>query len=76
MKNIGIIAAMNEEMQEIKNIMTDISCKEIYNLKFYISYPTANTPAWTVHIFYDSFLSQDTLKILYFFNLFMESYIG
>lgn len=36
MKNIGIIAAMNEEMQEIKDTMTDISSKEIYNLKFYI----------------------------------------
>lgn len=36
MKSIGIIAAMNEEMQEIKNIMTDISQKNIYNLKFYL----------------------------------------
>lgn len=36
MKNIGIIAAMNEEMQEIKNIMTNISQKNIYNLNFYM----------------------------------------
>lgn len=36
MKKIGIIAAMNEEMQEIKNIMTGITQKNIYNLKFYI----------------------------------------
>lgn len=36
MKRIGIIAAMNEEMQEIKNIMTGITQKNVYNLKFYI----------------------------------------
>ncbi len=35
MKKIGIIAAMNEEMQEIKNIMTDIRKKDIYNLHFF-----------------------------------------
>ena len=36
MKKIGIIAAMNEEMQEIKNIMSNIEEKNIYNLRFYI----------------------------------------
>lgn len=35
MKKIGIIAAMSEEMQEIKNIMSDISEREIFDLKFY-----------------------------------------
>ncbi len=36
MKKIGIIAAMNEEMQEIKNIMNDIKEKNIYNLNFFV----------------------------------------
>lgn len=35
MKKIGIIAAMQEEMQEIKNIMKDIKTTNIYNLTFY-----------------------------------------
>ena len=35
MKKIGIIAAMNEEMQEIKNIMTNIKENKIYNLSFF-----------------------------------------
>ena len=35
MKRIGIIAAMNEEMQEIKNIMTDIKPKHVFNLTFF-----------------------------------------
>ena len=35
MKRIGIIAAMNEEMQEIKNIMTDIEPKHVFNLTFF-----------------------------------------
>lgn len=35
MKRIGIIAAMNEEMQEIKNIMTDIELKHVFNLTFF-----------------------------------------
>ncbi len=35
MKKIGIIAAMNEEMQQIKNIMKNIVEKNIYNLKFF-----------------------------------------
>lgn len=35
MKKIGIIAAMNEEMQEIKNIMTNIKENKIYNLNFF-----------------------------------------
>lgn len=34
MKKIGIITAMQEEMNAIKNIMEDISYKEIYNLIF------------------------------------------
>ena len=36
MKKIGIIAAMEEEMQQIKEIMEGISEKKIYNLTFYI----------------------------------------
>ena len=36
MKKIGIIAAMKEEMEQIKNIMSNISEKKIYNLLFYI----------------------------------------
>ena len=35
MKRIGIIAAMNEEMKEIKNIMTDIEPKHVFNLTFF-----------------------------------------
>lgn len=35
MKRYGIIAAMQEEMQEIKKIMTDIEEKEIYELTFF-----------------------------------------
>lgn len=35
MKRIGIIAAMNEEMQEIKKIMTDIEPKHVFNLTFF-----------------------------------------
>lgn len=34
MKRYGIIAAMQEEMQEIKKIMTDINEEKIYNLNF------------------------------------------
>ena len=34
MKYIGIIAAMNEEVDAIKKIMTDISVKTIYELQF------------------------------------------
>lgn len=34
MKYIGIIAAMNEEVEAIKKIMTDISVKRIYELEF------------------------------------------
>ena len=34
MKKIGIISAMQEEMQEIKNIMTEIKEKNIYELTF------------------------------------------
>lgn len=34
MKKIGIIAAMKEEMQEIKNIMTEIESKKVYELDF------------------------------------------
>ncbi len=34
MKKIGIIAAMQEEMTEIKNIMINIKEKQIYELKF------------------------------------------
>ena len=36
MKYIGIIAAMNEEVEAIKRIMTDISVKTIYELEFII----------------------------------------
>jgi len=36
MKYIGIIAAMNEEVDAIKKIMTDISVKGIYELEFII----------------------------------------
>jgi len=36
MKYIGIIAAMNEEVDAIKKIMTDISIKGIYELEFII----------------------------------------
>lgn len=36
MKYIGIIAAMNEEVEAIKKIMTDISMKKIYELQFII----------------------------------------
>lgn len=35
MKKIGIIAAMQEEMNEIKNIMTDVTEKNIYELHFF-----------------------------------------
>ena len=35
MKKIGIIAAMNEEMKEIKNIMTDINVINLYELDFF-----------------------------------------
>ena len=35
MKKIGIIAAMKEEMNEIKNIMTNIKKTQIYNLIFW-----------------------------------------
>ncbi len=35
MKKIGIIAAMNEEMQEIKNIMSNVKENVIYDLKFF-----------------------------------------
>lgn len=35
MKNYGIIAAMKEEMEEIKNIMKDIRKKDIYELTFF-----------------------------------------
>jgi len=34
MKYIGIIAAMNEEVQEIEKLMSNISVNEIYELKF------------------------------------------
>ena len=34
MKKIGIIAAMQEEMQEIKNLMIEIKEKNIYELQF------------------------------------------
>lgn len=36
MRYIGIIAAMNEEVESIKEIMTNISIKEIYELQFII----------------------------------------
>ena len=36
MRYIGIIAAMNEEVEAIKKIMTDISKEEIYELQFII----------------------------------------
>ena len=36
MNNIGIIAAMNEEMQEIKKIMNDIKIEKEYDLNFFI----------------------------------------
>ena len=36
MKKIGIIAAMNEEMQEIKKIMDNLTEKVIFDLVFYI----------------------------------------
>lgn len=35
MKKIAIIAAMNEEMQQIKNVMTNITENVIYNLHFF-----------------------------------------
>ena len=35
MKTFGIIAAMQEEMQEIKKIMTDIEEKKVYELTFF-----------------------------------------
>lgn len=35
MKRIGIIAAMNEEMQQIKNVMDNIVENRIHNLKFF-----------------------------------------
>ena len=35
MKRIGIIAAMNEEMQQIKNVMDNIVENNIHNLKFF-----------------------------------------
>ena len=34
MKEYGIIAAMQEEMQEIKNIMQEIKEEKIYELTF------------------------------------------
>lgn len=34
MKYIGIIAAMNEEIDAIRKLMTDISIKEVYELQF------------------------------------------
>lgn len=36
MNNIGIIAAMNEEMQEIKKMMNDIKIEKEYDLIFFI----------------------------------------
>lgn len=35
MSKIGIIAAMNEEMQQIKNVMSDTTENIVYNLHFY-----------------------------------------
>lgn len=35
MKKVGIIAAMQEEMQEIKNVMTNITENNIYELQFF-----------------------------------------
>ena len=35
MKKVGIIAAMQEEMNEIKNIMTELTEKNIYELQFF-----------------------------------------
>ncbi len=35
MKKIVIIAAMNEEMQEIRNIMKDVSIKKIFDIDVY-----------------------------------------
>ena len=35
MENIGIIAAMQEELDEILNIMNEINKKDIYNITFY-----------------------------------------
>ena len=35
MKKYGIIAAMQEEMQEIKKIMTEIEEKKVYELTFF-----------------------------------------
>ena len=34
MKRVGIIAAMQEEMKQIENIMTETKCLEIYELSF------------------------------------------
>ena len=36
MKKYGIIAAMQEEMQEIKKIMTETEEQKIYELTFYV----------------------------------------
>lgn len=36
MKNIGVIAAMQEEMKEIKNIMNNIEEKNVYDLKIFL----------------------------------------
>lgn len=36
MKYIGIVVAMDEEMQEILNVMTETEVKQIYNLRFTI----------------------------------------
>lgn len=35
MKRVGIIAAMNEEMQQIKNVMNNVVENSIHNLKFF-----------------------------------------
>lgn len=34
MRRVGIIAAMNEEMQQIKNVMSNVIENSIHNLKF------------------------------------------
>lgn len=36
MKYIGIIVAMDEELEEIINIMTDVEVKQVYNLRFLV----------------------------------------
>ena len=43
MKKIGIIAAMKEEMQEIKNILIDYKAKKQYELEFFEGQIGANT---------------------------------